>query len=226
MLVDPVKITNFELTNGELELNLLFWVCAAGKNAQSSARGLDRFMNESLAVYFRDRYKVRNGNVATFSDHERKLLLERHTPFQRILYLSKTQQSIPQMLKKCGIGCYNNKAKTFLQLAASNLNLRTCTVDDLEEIKGIGLKTSRCFVLHSRKNQRVACLDTHILKWLRERGHDVPKSTPTRKTYLRLEKVFLNYCDKKKVSPAKLDLAIWNKYASKSKNKVRKDGRV
>lgn len=94
----------------------------------------------------------------------------------------------------------------------SGLNLKTCTVADLEAIYGIGMKTARYFILHTRKNARVACLDTHILSWLSYyTGYKVPKQTPTKTKYLELEKVFLNICDTMQMTPADLDLKIWNK---------------
>lgn len=71
-------------------------------------------------------------------------------PFAYIKTL--TIDEISNLMKSCGIGCYNNKAFTFYQLAHSNLNLKECNTEDLEKIKGIGMKTSRCFIIHSRKN--------------------------------------------------------------------------
>jgi thermostable 8-oxoguanine DNA glycosylase len=66
--------------------------------------------------------------------------------------------------------------------------------------------------LHSRKNARIACLDTHVLKWLSYyTGQEIPKQTPTKNKYLELEKFFLNICDVMKTTPAELDLKIWNK---------------
>jgi thermostable 8-oxoguanine DNA glycosylase len=90
----------------------------------------------------------------------------------------------------------------------------TCNAEELEKIYGIGMKTSRCFLIHSRKNARYAGLDTHVLKFLRAKGvQDVPKSTPTsRKLYLRLEAEFLKLSDESGKSVADLDLEVWNKY--------------
>jgi len=92
--------------------------------------------------------------------------------------------------------------------------LRTCSIDELESIFGIGRKTSRCFVMHSRRNAQCAGLDTHILKFLRSKGHDVPKSTPgSKKKYLEIENLFLKYAKKSNKTIAKFDLDIWKKYA-------------
>ena len=68
--------------------------------------------------------------------------------------------------------------------------------------------------MSSRPKARVACLDTHLLKYLAERGvRNVPKSTPSsKKQYERLERVFLSLVPKNK-TPAEFDLEIWNSYA-------------
>lgn len=191
-MIDPEKVTNYYQTDTQLEEFILFWVCAAGKNGRTAARCLDKMLTEHAAFY------------------------QNNTPFKWILN-AHALYDLPQMLKHYGIGCYNSKAKTFYGLAVAKfkgeLDLRTCSASDLEKIHGIGPKTARCFILHSRKNARVAGLDTHILKFLRAKGHDVPKSTPTGKKYLELEHLFLKYADKADKSPADFDLEIWNKYS-------------
>lgn len=181
-MIDPTKITNFDLSSKQLEEVLLFWICAAGKNAITSAKALDRF-------------------------------LQGNSPFKHIL---KNKKDLALKLKKCGIGCYNLKAKSFLSLAESGLDLRTCSVDDLEKIPGIGRKTARCFLIHSRRNLKHAGLDTHILKFLHDSGYpNVPKSTPTsQKQYLKWESIFLKLVPKG-YSVAEFDLEIWNKYRNK-----------
>ena len=46
-------------------------------------------------------------------------------------------------MKRFGFGCYNNKSETFWNLANSNLDLKTCTIESLESIKGIGRSEER-----------------------------------------------------------------------------------
>lgn len=101
----------------------------------------------------------------------------------------------------------------------NELNLKSCSVDDLENIYGIGPKTARCFLIHSRPNMRFAGLDTHILKYLRGLGYEVPKTTPTGKKYKEIEQIFLNLVDKSGKSVAEFDLEIWRKYSSDSRKK-------
>ena len=191
-MIDPSKITIYNATDGELEELILFWVCAAGKNGRTAARCLDKFL---------------------------KLIGE---PYGKHMDSISKVYNLPKLLQLCGIGCYNSKAKSFLQLAteciSGRLNLRTCTAEDLEKIHGIGMKTSRCFILHSRPDARYAGLDTHVLKHLKINGvGNVPKSTPgTKKEYLRLEKEFLRLADEVGMLPSRYDLMIWNKYSAKS----------
>ena len=43
-MIDPNGITNYNLTDEQLEEHILFWVCAAGKNGTTAARCLDKFL--------------------------------------------------------------------------------------------------------------------------------------------------------------------------------------
>lgn len=188
-MINPEFITNYNLSEKELQEYILFWVCAAGKNGRTAAKCCAKFL-DLIGVN------------------------EICLPFMAIRNLSK--ENLPNILKSCGIGCYNNKARTMWELAHSDLDLKVCTAKNLEKIYGIGMKTSRCFILHSRKDARYAGLDTHVLKFLREMGHDAPKSTPTGKKYLELEVAFLNYADMVYKTPAEFDLDIWNQYSVKT----------
>ncbi len=181
-MVDPSNITDFDRDESSLQEVLLFWICAANKSALSASRGLERLLSRL--------------------DPERI-----HTPFQALL--DADPDEIPLLMKDSGIGQYNQKARAFLALARSGIDLFTCTVDDLEIIPGIGMKTSRCFLLHARKNVRVAGLDRHIRSFLRRMGHPVPNATLTRKQYLAYEKIFLEEADRRKISPTELDLKVW-----------------
>lgn len=184
--VDPDKITEYGSSGPELELRILWWVCAAGKNGTTAARCLESLLNKWEALG--------------------------RSPFAIV----RNIPNLAQEMKESGIGCYGNKSKTFIQLANSDLDLKTCTVDDLENIYGIGPKTARCFLIHSRANQRLAGLDTHVLKYLREEGVEAPVSTPTGKKYRELEKEFLKLADKAGKSVADFDLEIWLSYRKKS----------
>jgi|WetSurSiteA1Bulk_404760.scaffolds.fasta_scaffold01113_1 thermostable 8-oxoguanine DNA glycosylase len=184
-MIDPVHITNFNQTDEQLEEVLLFWVLVAGKTASIISKALEKILNS----------------------------LPGSTPFEKIRGVERN--NLPKLLKDHGIGCFNLKARALWELVNSNLNLRTCSVEDLEKIYGIGSKTARCFIVHSRPNSNHACLDTHVLKFLRAKGHKVSKGTPSsKKQYKELEQVFLNYVKKSGKSVAEFDLEVWNSYAN------------
>lgn len=199
-LVDPNNITKYDCTDHELQLLLLFWICAAGKKASTSARNLDRMLSDGMERFGSDE------------------------PFEII---RRFGVNLAESMRMHGIGCYNNKSRSMLELAGKNLNLKTCSASDLESVRGIGFKTSRCFLMHSRREARYAGLDTHVLKYMRDNGIDVPKSTPTGKKYLELERKFLELADKSGKTIAEFDLEIWThysgirrKYAGQSKQLV------
>ncbi|HLD89554.1 MAG TPA: hypothetical protein VI911_00800 [Patescibacteria group bacterium] len=192
-MIDPNNITNYNQTTAQLQESLLFWVCAAGKNGKTAARCLETLLNK-----------------ITHNDE---------TPFNAILTYAANNVGTPlhgidNLLRSCGIGCYNNKAKTFIALACCGLDLKKCAVEDLEKIHGIGMKTARCFIIHSRKNANCAGLDTHILKFMRLMGFDAPKATPTKRKYLQLEQEFVKLAYKYNKTVAELDLEIWNHYSA------------
>jgi thermostable 8-oxoguanine DNA glycosylase len=146
---------------------------------------------------------------------EQFLKREKRTPFKLIQSYIK-RGILLERIKEAKLGQYNRLEKAFEEVL--KLNVFTCTVAELENITGIGPKTARFYILHSRANQNVAVLDTHLLKWLREELKlKAPKSTPSSKTYLFLEQKFLSFCKKNNKNPATLDLEIWNKYSAKNK---------
>lgn len=183
-MVDPVNFTDYNRNDFELEECLLFSIMAAGKNAKTTARLLDSFLKK-------------HGTSSPF-----KICEAFDIP------------TLTTLLKAAGFGCYTLKAQSIHQLVRSGLNLRTCTIDDLIDIRGIGRKTANLFLMHTRQNYKAACLDTHLLKFLRENGYDAPKSTPqSKKRYAELEKAFLSIAEKRKIDPTDLDLIVWRQYS-------------
>lgn len=189
-LVDPHDITDYERTQPELQLVLIFWVAAAGKKATTAARSVAALLEEGRAIF---REPEPFAIVRSYGD------------------------SLAEAMKRHGMGCYNNKSRCLLALARSGLDLSSCSVSDLEAIPGIGPKTARCFLMHSRRGVRHAGLDTHVLKYMRDIGIDVPKSTPTGKKYAEIEAIFLNLADKSGVGVAEFDLDIWRRYSSRAR---------
>ena len=122
---------------------------------------------------------------------------------------------LDRAMKMHKLGQYNRISNAFKGILKFKDNLKNVTIDELEGIKGIGSKTARFFILHSRPDAKVAVLDTHILKWLNEKGYKVPKATPAKKKYAEIEKLFLTEAINHQMTPADLDLTIWKSYATK-----------
>jgi thermostable 8-oxoguanine DNA glycosylase len=183
-MIDPSNITNYNRDRYELEEFALFSILVAGKTARVQAEKLDSFLRLCRDLNY--------------------------TPFQYVQSLV-TIELLITVAKAYKLGQYTRVVRAFDDI--SKLDVKTCTIADLESCYGIGPKTARFFILHTRKNQKVAALDTHILKFLKSKGvKKVPKNTPVGKEYERLEKIFLSMVPKGK-SVAEFDLEIWNSYA-------------
>lgn len=184
-MVDPNNITNYNMDDYELQEIILFWICVAGKTAKTIAKALDTFL--------------------------KKIKIKGEYPFETIANIPEKELALK--LKNNGIGCFTLKARAMKEIAESDFNLRNCTANDLEKIYGIGMKTSRCFLIHSREDVKYAGIDTHLLKFLRSKGHDVPRSTPSKKQYLELEQLILDYAIAANKTMAEFDLDVWKTYS-------------
>lgn len=137
------------------------------------------------------------------------------TPFEYLESLIK-KGKLESRLREIKTGMYDKLLKAIPQ--ATKLHVETCSTEDLENIHGVGPKTSRFFLMHTRKGFQGAVLDTHILKWLKERIGwylPIPKSTPTGKKYLELEKHCVRLMGKNfpELTLAQADFEIWKQYA-------------
>jgi thermostable 8-oxoguanine DNA glycosylase len=142
---------------------------------------------------------------------------EGETPFEVLKNLGET--GIHNALVASRIGQYTRLTKAIMD--AVYLDLSTCTLEELMSVHGVGQKTARFFLLHTRSNCKVAVLDTHILKWLRDNGVDAPQVTPTSvKQYKALEEkfLFLAGINFPFMSIADVDLTLWMKYSGRLEN--------
>lgn len=200
MTVDPYNITKYDRTRDELECFLLFCIVVAGKTAYIQARKLDEFLT-SINI---------------------RLMMPKHIgPFQSLI--SADQHGIlMEEIQKAKLGQYKKIYKGFKYITENEYDLTRMTPEQLELIPGVGMKTSRFFLLHSDINYKdnIAILDTHILKFIKENiDNRAPKSTPTiRVTYKYWEDLFLYWCEVNNKNVADFDLEVWKSYARKEHN--------
>jgi hypothetical protein len=192
-MVDPINMTQYDLSPERLEETFLFCIGVAGKPALTTARLLEDLLRTA---------------------HARRSKTPWMNPFQA-LKKYKTVESMIDLLKASRFGCFTLKGRGFHFIVNSGLDLRTCTAEQLYECPGVSMKTAKFFVMHTRRNQEIACLDTHVLKWFRDLGYeDVPKGSPQNpKVYRKWEDIFLAEAKKRNKVAADLDLEIWNHYA-------------
>jgi len=152
------------------------------------------------------------GKKAKFAEGVMGRLIDDTTsPFDQIRSLI-SNNTLEDKLREARSGSYTKLVKSFTALVNSSIDLKTCTPQDLEMIHGIGLKTSRYFIMKTRPGANYAALDVHILRWLREQGYHAPMSTPSGRDYYRLEKIFLQETEKRGLTPTELDRIIWTQY--------------
>jgi len=188
VMIDPTDVTKFDRTDAELQEFWLFCITVAGKTAVTQAKHLAAFLAAgSLDPSWKPFDVVREG---------------------------VKNDTLRACLEHARLGQYTKLEKAFTQ--SLSLDLRTASIDDFEAIHGVGSKTARYFVLHTRPNQRIACLDTHVIRHMRDLGLTTQVGSPGGKKYKELEQTFLTLADQSGMSVADFDLMIWNKYARKA----------
>jgi thermostable 8-oxoguanine DNA glycosylase len=191
-MINPNQITNYNRTESELEEFLMFAILVAGKTAKQQAKKLDEFLSSKKVLK----------------------LPEDTTPLEFLDCLIRCDM-LSSLMMKHKLGQYKRLTFAFIGILKFKGNLKNVSVKELESVRGIGSKTARFFILHSRPNQKIAVLDTHILKYMYAQGYDVPKATPPKHRYGIIEQQFLQIAEDQKMSVADLDLTIWKQYANK-----------
>lgn len=144
-----------------------------------------------------------------------KGLSDDETPFQ---WIKANATSLHNTLVANRVGQYTRTERALLQ--SCELDLRTATIDDLLGVFGVGPKTARFFLLHSRPYCDVAVLDVHILRWMREECgvEDAPQQTPTNlDKYRYFERLCVSLMRAKfpGVTMADIDLMLWSKMSGR-----------
>ena len=188
--IDPKNITDFNRNTDELQAFWLFCMFVAGKNSDWASRCLKKLINTADKGTFEGIFKY---------------------------FKSIGEVGVRNALVANKVGQYTRLTKGIMQ--SLDLDLRTCSLEDLLNIHGVGNKTARFFLLHTRRNGDYAVLDTHILAWMRDHGvENAPKSTPTNlKVYEQLENKYriLSRLHYPHLSNAQIDLLIWTKQSGR-----------
>lgn len=199
-MINPYNITDYNRKRGELEEFLLFCIVVAGKTAYIQAQKLEDFLK---------------------SVNIRLMMPESTSPFQSLKSANQHGILMEEILR-AKLGQYKKIYNGFKYITEREYDLTRMTPEQLELIPGVGMKTSRFFLLHSDKTfkDKIAIIDTHILKFIKENIDErAPKSTPTvRVTYKYWEDRFLYWCELNNKNVANFDLEVWKSYARTAKN--------
>ena len=194
-MIDPKKVTDYNRNEWQLQEFLIYCVCVAGKKSEIESPKVRKFCLDPRFGF----------NLKPFD------------LIKKLLGVSSVEEDgLMQHLKKYKIAPYQqryNSLKDIVTLLPDNLS--EVTLDQLQEVRGISTKTSRFFLTHSQADFDEPILDTHILRFLRDQGHDqVPESTPQNpKVYAKVAKLFKAIAIARKQSVTDLDLQIWTEYS-------------
>jgi len=188
-MINPAKVTNYNRTQYELEEFILFCINVAGKKSAIEAPKLEVFIERA------------------------KNITKESTPFNCIRKLIKLGR-LNEIMHWAKLSPYAQRYNSYVAVAKIK-DLQTVTLNRLLQVSGIGLKTARFFLSHSREDFDEPMLDTHILRFLRDQGHaDAPKSTPSNEnTYRYFANIFKNIARQLGKSVTDLDLEIWKQYS-------------
>lgn len=188
-MINPAEVTNYNRTQYELEEFILFCINVAGKKSAIEAPKLEVFIERA------------------------KDITKETTPFNCIRKLIKLGR-LNEIMHWAKLSPYAQRYNSYVAVAKIK-DLQSVTLNRLLQVPGIGLKTARFFLSHSREDFDEPMLDTHILRFLRDQGYaDAPKSTPSNEnTYHYFANIFKNIARQLGKSVTDLDLEIWKQYS-------------
>lgn len=194
-MINPKKVTDYNRNEWQLQEFLLYCICVAGKKSEIESPKVRKFCMDGRMGFGLKPFKL----------------------IQKLMRISSVEEDgLMQHLKKYKIAPYQQRYNSFKDVATLlNKNLNEVTLDELMQIRGLGTKSSRFFLTHSREDFNEAVIDTHILSFLKDQGHeDIPNVTPqSEKVYERLATLFKSYANFEGMSVADYDLKIWTQYS-------------
>lgn len=191
-MINPAEVTNYNRTQSELQEFLLFCINVAGKKSSIEAPKLEVFIQRAKDI---------TKETSPFNCIKKLIQLGR---LQEIMHWAK-------------LSPYKQRYNSYVDVVKLG-DLQKVTLNRLLQVAGIGLKTARFFLSHSREDFDEPMLDTHILQFLRDNGYrHAPKSTPSNvgvyNYYANIFKMFARVSGK---SVTDLDLEIWKQYSKTS----------
>lgn len=188
-MINPLEVTNYNRTQSELQEFLLFCINVAGKKSAVEAPKLEVFLQR----------------VKDLTGHD--------SPFDGLRALKK-EGNLQSIMHWAAISPYKQRFNSYCDVLALG-DLRAVSLPRLMKVRGVGLKTARFFLSHSREDFDEPMLDTHILHWLRDQGYSLaPKSTPQNEgVYNYYANVFKSQARMLGKTVTDLDLEIWTQYS-------------
>lgn len=188
-MINPAEVTNYNRTQSELQEFLLFCINVAGKKSSIESPKLEVFIQRAKDI---------TKETSPFNCIKKLIELGR---LQEIMHWAK-------------LSPYKQRYNSYVDVVKLG-DLQKVTLNRLLQVAGIGLKTARFFLSHSREDFDEPMLDTHILQFLRDNGYrHAPKSTPSNvgiyNYYANIFKMFARVSGK---SVTDLDLEIWKQYS-------------
>lgn len=186
------SLYNTGRTENQLIKLLLFGIFVAGKSSTTTAKGLDNLL------YFAPINPFKN-------------------PAQNLVDMG--EERFKWTCKQAGLGCYSQRWNSIVSLAEwlKIHRLRDASLDQILEIKGVGNKTARFFILFSRPYARFAAVDTHILKQINKIYETNLTLTGGNKHYKMLEQLWIDHVEIQEPSGddfyARADFEGWIEYA-------------
>lgn len=193
-MINPKKVTDYNRNQSQLQEWLLYCICVAGKRSEIESPKVRKFILDGRMGFGLKPFEL----------------------IRKLLGISSCEaDGLMQHLKKYKIAPYTMRYNSFVD-AVTLLpdDLSEVTIDDLQKVRGISTKTSRFFLTHSREDFDEPVLDTHILRYLKDVGYDVPDSTPQNPSvYAKISEIFKRLANFEGKSVTDFDLEIWTEYS-------------
>lgn len=210
----------YDAPQHEIEKFFLLALLVVGKNAAVQHKKLEILLREMENTDRSMNTRTGNPDYLPFESlHFRsKELFGRSAPSHTDC-LDALDYSLQKDLRRAATGQYRRMSQALRYLARIPeagrwlMNPKTYRYT-LRNIPGVGMKTASFFLMYTRRDAVVACLDTHVLKFMVEAGlvPTAPKATPGNvEKYMDLEDIFLAYCASLGKPPGAVDFTIWQR---------------